>query len=223
VVGGTRIFPEEITPEVIELWIFRVVAVLLGFTVHELCHAWSAYKLGDPTAWAQGRISLNPLRHLDPIGAIAAFLVGFGWAKPVEIQPANFRHPLRDGVLVSLAGPAANLLTAVLFGLTLRLTPYLPAMNSSALIVVVNLVYVIVMINLGLFIFNLIPIPPLDGSHVLRGALPLRWRLEYEKLYPYGTWLMLVIIVIPSYMNGKFLAYTIGAPRDWLYALITGL
>ena len=167
--------------------------VLFSLTFHEFAHAWSALKLGDPTAAAAGRVSLNPLRHLDPIGTIAIFLFGFGWAKPVPINPYFIRGQTRGFALTALAGPGANFVAALGFGIVFRLLSL--AHVGGFLLVLADLgVY----INLALAAFNLIPIPPLDGSRVVYYLLPGRLAADYIKLEPFGMWIVLGLLFLDS-------------------------
>lgn len=163
-------------------------AIVLGLTFHEYAHGLAAYRLGDNTARAQGRLTINPVAHVDPVGLILLFLAGFGWAKPVPINPLNFRGDMKRGVLlVSLAGPATNLLlaiaAAVIWGVLYELK--LPYFN--------DIMMYIVQINVVLAVFNLIPVPPLDGSKILAGLLPGRQEWLY-KLEAYGMIILIVLI-----------------------------
>ena len=155
-------------------------------------HAWTANRLGDPTAKYMGRISLNPLHHLDPIGTLAIFLVGIGWGKPVQINYSNLKNPRLDSALVSLAGPASNLVIAIIFSIPVALKLVDP---SS---IFYYFIFAIVFINIILMIFNLIPIPPLDGSKVLYYFLPRS--VDLNKLEMYGPMLLLGLIAI-SFLN----------------------
>jgi Zn-dependent protease len=162
-------------------------AIVLGLTFHEYAHGLAAYKLGDNTARALGRLTINPAAHVDPVGLILLFLAGFGWAKPVPINPLNFRGDMRRGVLlVSLAGPATNLLlalvSAIIWGALAGLK--MPYFN--------DIMKYMVQINVVLAVFNLIPVPPLDGSKILAGILPGR----QEWLYKLETYGMIVLIVL---------------------------
>lgn len=148
-------------------WIVVAVpSILIASTVHEYAHAYSAYKLGDPTAKAEGRLTLNPLKHIDPIGALSMILFRFGWSKPVPINEYNFEKRETYTALTALAGPVSNLILASLAGLT----NYILNLNPNSLIVF--LLYIFTTINIALAIFNLIPIPPLDGHKVVRALLP---------------------------------------------------
>jgi len=171
--------------------------ILLALTFHEFMHGWVAYRLGDPTAKLAGRLSMNPLVHLDPIGTIMIFLVRFGWAKPVPVNPRYFSQPKRDMLLVSVAGPAANMLLALLSGLLLR-SIYAGNFNFlpvNILKPVYNMVNFSLQINLALAIFNLLPVPPLDGSKILYGLLPYRYEYVYQYLERYGPFVLMGLIM----------------------------
>jgi Zn-dependent protease len=178
-------------------------AILFGLTIHEFSHGWVAWRLGDPTARSQGRLTLNPLRHLDPIGTIFLFLFRFGWAKPVPIDPTHFRHPDRDMALSSLAGPASNLLTAGIAGLVVRVLVLLGAAGFP-----VALLEYFVLFNLILCFFNLIPIPPLDGSRLVYYFLPARLAANYARLERYGIMILIGVI---------FIGRLLGLSLIWLY------
>jgi Zn-dependent protease len=168
--------------------------LLISLTIHEAAHAWTADRLGDPTARALGRVSLNPAVHIDPIGTLLLPLIAaishlplIGWAKPVPVNPRNLRHPRRDFVFVAAAGPVSNLLQAVVASLLLRLvlTATGDAEGGGARFAAETL-YLAVQINLLLAFFNLIPVPPLDGGNVLLGLLPPRIAATYAQLRQYG-------------------------------------
>ena len=173
----------------------QIVAVLLCLTVHETCHGLAAYCLGDPTAKRQHRLSLNPLRHLDPLGALMMLVAGFGWARPVPVDPGYFRHPKTGMALTALAGPLSNLAMAYL-SLVVRNFLIVAFWNGGPdfLLWVIDFLAVFTVFNVGLGIFNLIPFPPLDGAKVLGGLLPdrLYYRvLRYEQI---GMFVLLSVL-----------------------------
>lgn len=189
-------------------------AIALGFTVHEAAHAWTAVKLGDPTPKLRGRFTLNPLRHLDPVGIMMILVFRFGWARPVEYNPANLKKPVEHSLLICAAGPLANLLTAALFlVLLLPLTRFAFPFREAVLMVVYQMVW----INTSLFLFNLLPLPPLDGSHFLFWAIPTRFQALREGYLKYGYFLLLGIILLQAFTRIQLLP--IAAMTDSLIAL----
>ncbi len=167
--------------------LLRIPALLIAITFHEYAHARVSYLLGDPTPKWKGRISLNPLVHLDPIGLLMLWLFRFGWAKPVEINPSYYKDPKRGTILVSLAGPLVNLILAFLTMVILKL-------NILYSGILKNFAYVLFLYNLTLAVFNLIPIPPLDGSKILSGLLPTRHAYEFSRLEAYGPFVLILLI-----------------------------
>lgn len=174
--------------------VLKVPALLLAVTVHEVAHGWIADRLGDPTARLQGRLTLNPLPHIDPIGALAFVLAGFGWAKPVPVNAANLRHPVRDMAWVAAAGPISNFLVAFLGLVALVLVrrqvdaPFV----AEPLVGMLRYVY---SFNLALGIFNLIPLPPLDGGHFLPYLFPRgSWTLLHQT-EQYGPLILLLLLM----------------------------
>lgn len=165
-----------------------LIAITIALTVHEFAHAKVADMAGDPTPRSQGRVSLNPLDHYDPVGTTMILLFGIGWGKPVPINPAYFRNPRRDEILVSFAGPGSNFIVAALFAIPLRFGfagPYEQAFG------------IVVLLNLLLGIFNLIPIYPLDGSHILSNLLPAQSAHRLAAFYQrYGMLLLMLIIFV---------------------------
>jgi len=200
--------------------ILLIPPVLFALTVHEYAHGWTAYHLGDPTAKMAGRLTLNPIAHLDPIGTILLFIAYFGWARPVPVNPSYFVNPRRDMVWVSLAGPVSNIIFAALLGAALRPLVQLGIVESFGFIY--RMLTIGVFINLMLALFNLIPIPPLDGSKALAGLLPshtAEWFLRLERLGP----LVLLGLIIAGRMLGvPIFGYIIYPPADYLYRLFTG-
>ena len=173
--------------------VLRVAAIFLCLTVHETCHGLAALALGDPTAKSMHRLSLNPLRHIDWIGLLMMFVAGFGWAKPVPVDPRYFRKPKQGMALTALAGPVSNFVLAVL-AMLISKAIYLYAPYSAAMDVVFSFcLYTLAPLSIGLGLFNLIPIPPLDGSKVLAAFLPDR---QYGLLMRYERYGILVLLVL---------------------------
>ena len=176
--------------------VLRVAAVFLCLTVHETCHGLAALALGDPTAKSMHRLSLNPLHHIDWLGLALMFTVGFGWAKPVPVNPNYFRKPKQGMAVTALAGPVSNLLLAVLF-LGIGKVIYLYAPYSEGMNVFLEwCLFTVAPMSVGMGLFNLIPIPPLDGSKVLAVLLPDRaysWLMRYER---FGMLLLLAVISV---------------------------
>lgn len=200
--------------------VLRVAAVFLCLTVHETCHGLAAYALGDPTAKSMHRLSLNPLRHIDWIGLAMMFLVGFGWAKPVPVDPRYFRRPKQGMAVTALAGPVSNLLLAALALLAGRVIylyiPYTEVWNT----VFSFCVYTLAPLSIGLGLFNLIPIPPLDGSKVLAAFLPDR---QYGLLMRYERYGMLLLLILSFVgVGGSFIGRGISAVYVWMFQLFFG-
>jgi len=167
-----------------------LVIILIAITIHEFSHALTADLLGDPTPRLAGRLTLNPIKHIDPIGFLMLLLVRFGWAKPVPINPYNFRDPVRGEMLVSFAGPASNFLAAWLAATLLRFFPvnYLALTNGLVTSAISDFIF----INLALAVFNLIPVPPLDGSHILEPFIPDDLKRTFEQ---YGFFILVFILI----------------------------
>jgi Zn-dependent protease len=217
----------------IVLVLFQVVVLVLAFSVHESAHAYVALRLGDPTAYMLGRVTLNPVKHLDPLGSVAIPLISlyyggvlFGWAKPCPVTPRNFKNMRRDEILVSLAGPASNLALALIALVSLVVFKHLvgggatvidaamamanhedPDVATSSLpglFPVALFLYYAVFINLLLLVFNLIPLPPLDGSHVLRQFLPYEAEKVYDRI---GNWGLLILFLFGGSLIFRTLFY----------------
>ena len=182
----------------IAIW---AIPVLLAITLHEAAHGWVADRLGDPTARNMGRISINPLRHVDPMGTVViplllVLLSGFviGWAKPVPVDPRRFKQPLLDMAIVALAGPASNFIMASCWALLISLsTTFL--VSGPLMMHLIQIGKAGVTINLILFVLNLFPIPPLDGGRVVAGVLPREMALAYMRIEPFGMWIILALLV----------------------------
>lgn len=191
-------------------WAFLGLALLIAIPIHEFAHALAARWAGDPTADDLGRVTLDPLKHLDPLGTLLILLAGFGWGKPVPVNPANFRNPRWGSVLVSAAGPMANILLAWVLGmLGFRL-----GLLEGVSVAYQRLVLQLIILNLALAFFNLIPVPPLDGSHVLVGLLPGAQAIRVARAMERFGMLLLLLIVFtgisrlliypPVYLLTKF-------------------
>ncbi len=207
-------------------FLFSMVALVICFTIHEFAHAYSAYRAGDDTAKRLGRVSLNPVDHLDPFGTIMMVMssiagFGIGWGKPVPVNPFRMRRPRWDNLMVSLWGPLSNLLTAAVVGTVLRL--YSDDMTRSGSALAINgelMLFYITIISIGLAVFNLIPVPPLDGSHIVSALLPIEAAKRYDRFVgQYGMFLFLLLIILP----GSPLGIILGPPRDLLFKLFTGM
>ena len=171
--------------------------IVIGLSFHEFAHAWVSDRLGDPTPRRQGRVTINPLAHIDWIGFLALLLVGFGWGKPVQIDPGYYKHRRRDEFLVAIAGVAMNLLTAVVFSIPARamVRAFSGAAVSDLVYNIYLILFYIVSINIVLMIFNLIPCPPLDGWGILTQIFRLDRYSWWYKVYQYGTWILLALII----------------------------
>jgi Zn-dependent protease len=178
--------------------IYLIPVMLFALSFHEMSHAWVAMKLGDPTARDLGRVTLNPLRHLDPVGTLMVVVAGFGWARPVPVNEGNLVNPHRDGLWIAAAGPGANFLTALASGLLMQFvaaTPELLALLGPAADPALNLLAVGIHLNLALAVFNLLPLHPLDGSRVVKGLLSPAGAARLARLDPLGPILLLLILV----------------------------
>ncbi|KKO20428.1 MAG: site-2 protease family protein [Candidatus Brocadia sp.] len=203
--------------------LITIPVILYALTIHEYFHGWTANKFGDSTARLQGRLTLNPLAHIDILGALCFVFANFGWGKPVPINPYNFRNPRRDNVIVSFAGPASNFVSAFLFGVTfqlLRNATFIPV-NVSAN--VLQLLLAGIGVNLSLAFFNMIPLFPLDGSHILEGLLPYRMAQKYKEIERYSPFILLGIIIMGNYAGISILSIVLGPPIHYFLRLFTGL
>ncbi len=185
--------------EVLLSILLSVPGILIALSFHEWAHAFAAYKLGDPTARNLGRMTIDPLRHLDLFGTLMILLVGFGWAKPVPVNPRNFKKPKRDDIIVSLAGVITNFIIAfILTGIMLAILRFAPSLMSN---IVYLMLFSAISINISIGIFNLLPIPPLDGYHLLRNALMRKNVNTLWKFEQYSQYFMIAILIL-SYSTG---------------------
>ena len=197
-------------------WIVMIPVLLFAITIHEYSHGMVAYSLGDPTAKNAGRLTLNPISHLDPLGAICLFFFHFGWAKPVPVNVMNFRNMRRDIILMSLSGPLANLSAAFVAGLFLRVFPLDIDLYKLVLL------YMIIF-NVGLGIFNLLPIPPLDGSHVMENLLPYRAAERYRQIGRYAPIVLIGIFIMDRFLYTNIIGRVLNYPIALLVNLFSGI
>ena len=203
-----------------------LIAILIAVSVHEWAHAYAAHKLGDPTAKYDGRLTLNPIAHLDPVGTLLFVLVGFGWGKPVPVDPRYFKKPVRDNAIVAFAGPLSNIVLAFMaFGIGLALglgeslmpmfgAYIIPSEQSVLMKFAGELISDLILINLVLMAFNLLPIAPLDGSKILRMFLPYEYERQYLEFMQYGPWILLALIVAGRAFNISILSV-------WIQTIMT--
>jgi len=205
----------------IDYLLIQAPVILLSLTVHEYFHGWTANKLGDPTAKLRGRLTLNPIAHLDIMGTILMFLVGFGWAKPVPIDARNFKDPKKDTILVAIAGPLSNLAMAIVAGVLLRyIIPQMMTgqIRSDGVYSIVTILLILTLVyGVALAVFNLIPIPPLDGSRVMYGLLPDKYAYAYSRIEPYG-----VLFLFALFIFGGGIFHYLLYPVSYLTVLFSG-
>jgi Zn-dependent protease len=199
--------------------------ILLALTFHEFAHAYVAHRFGDNTAEKSGRLTLNPLRHLDPLGTIMIFLVHFGWAKPVPVNPYNLKNPKKDMLWISAAGPISNMLLALISGIVLRFfsDSGMVADRDSIAALLVLMVFLSLKINLALAIFNILPISPLDGSKILYGILPPGFGKMIFTLERYGPFILIGLIVIGRVTGISILGGLIWPFVDFFSKLFAGI
>jgi Zn-dependent protease len=197
--------------------ILLIPPMLLALTLHELAHAWVADKLGDPTPRMLGRLTINPLKHLDPVGTLAIILTGmFGWAKPVPVNPRNFKEPAKAMKWVALAGPITNLCLAAIFAVISKILIMTAGAfvlrTSQVLAPIYIMVNIGIVLNVALGVFNMIPIPPLDGSKVLMSILPFDKAIAFSKIEPYGFIILIMLIYtgILHKVMGPIIDLTVG-------------
>ncbi len=179
-------------------FIFGLTALLVAIDIHEFSHAWAAEHLGDPTPRLQGRLTLNPLAHLDPIGTVLLILVRFGWGKPVQFDPFNLRNPRRDAALISIAGPLSNFLMATVCSVVLQLLSRIPLPGSLGIMIASVFIQQIIIMNVMLGVFNLVPIHPMDGFKIVEGVLPEEQAREWHGLERLGM-IFLIFLLFPIF------------------------
>jgi len=201
-----------------------IPAAVIGLTVHEFSHAYAAYKLGDNTAKLDGRLTLNPLKHIDWMGFFLIVIAGFGWAKPVVFNPDNLKHKHRDEILISIAGPISNFVIALLFFVIARLLYINDFFNATKFgLEVINMIMMWGVINFGLFVFNMIPLPPLDGSHLYLTFLKEIHPKLMMNIYKYGTLGLFAIIIAETQfkVNILHLSELIGYFTSYIIQLLS--
>lgn len=200
------------------------VALILGLSLHEFAHALVAYRLGDMTPVRDGRLTINPMAHFDPFGTLLILLAGFGYGRPVMVNPYAFRVDRRVGMgLVAIAGPVTNVLIAIAFGIPLRVFyEIVNPVDPGALLYVIGIFSLIVTFNLSLAVFNMIPFPPLDGSKVLLALLPGDLAYSVERFYIQTQQYGIIVLFLLLWVGGRFIGPLIEGPANALYDLIVG-
>lgn len=184
------------------MFVLYLLAIVVAITIHEFAHARAAEYLGDPTPKLQGRVSLNPMRHLDPFGMIFLLFAGFGWGRPVQFDPFNLKNPRRDAAIISIAGPLSNIILAIILAIVVR-------------IIETPLLYPFIMLNVSLAIFNLLPVHPLDGFKIVGGILPHEKAHEWYQLERYGM-IFLLFLILPINNGSSMLSWVLGPPIDFV-------
>jgi Zn-dependent protease len=204
--------------------VFLVPIILISLTIHEFSHGMMAHLLGDDTAKSQGRLTLNPLKHLDPMGAVFFLIMHFGWAKPVPVDPRNLKDPHRDMLFIAAAGPASNLTLALILGFFLGLigTSWgsLEQMTPMQQYVI-GFLWWGVYCNVGLVILNMLPVFPLDGSSVLKGLVPRRVALKLDGLDKFGAMALLGAVLLDNFAGTRILGTILGLPIQFMVEFIT--
>jgi Zn-dependent protease len=192
---------------------FVAITLMIAFTIHEFAHAFVAYKFGDDTAKRQGRLTLNPVQHLDPLGTLLIFIAGFGWARPVPVNRFFFKNPRLAGILVSVAGPISNLLLACL-GFIIWYTALAAGIADQPYLM--DFLNIFIGLNLVLFVFNLLPLPPLDGYRIVEDLAPNHIRAKMTQYEVYGSLIFLILVITPLDQ------YTIGPIFQTIIPMVSG-
>jgi Zn-dependent protease len=197
------------------LWLIRIIVILFAITIHEYAHGRAALFIGDPTAKNAGRLTLNPLKHLDPVGTVFLFLFFFGWAKPVPINPRYFSNRRRDTMVISLSGPISNLAAAFIVGLFIRY------IDMNMAVFQIFMLYML-LINIGLGLFNLLPIPPLDGSHVIESLLPDSSLDKYYRISRYAPAMFMGFLFFDYFFKLHIFSKILSTPLYKIAELFSG-
>ena len=211
--------------------ISRIIILLTAFAVHEFAHAWTANYFGDNTPRINGRLTLNPLAHLDPMGSLMLILAGFGWAKPVPVNPYTLRQRAPSALMwVAFAGPLSNFLMASLAAIPFQLNLFsmddlyasFAAQTTSILPTAAGFLWDFISINLVLMLFNLIPLPPLDGDKIADYFMPDSWRDQMARIRPYGPMILILMFMVGPYLGVDILGFLLGPPFRFLINLLVG-
>ncbi|MBZ0265691.1 site-2 protease family protein [bacterium] len=198
-------------------------SILLGLTLHEFAHGFVAYLKGDPTAKNMGRLTLNPLKHLDLFGTIMLFIVHFGWAKPVIVNPANLKNPKIDMLQIALAGPATNLLLAAIFGISFQVLKPWIMVNEGLGPVIQQFLFLGTLINASLAVFNMLPIPPLDGSRIIHVMVPDRYEEQYYQFQRIGGMVLFGVLLLGFFTNISIISKVLMPPVHFITSLFMGI
>ncbi|MCX8130197.1 MAG: site-2 protease family protein [Clostridia bacterium] len=204
----------------IQRMLLTIPGILIGLSFHEFAHAFASDRLGDPTPRSQGRLTLSPRAHIDILGFLFILFARFGWAKPVQVNPRYYKNPGRDEIIVSLAGPAMNFVVAVFFTILMKISlvfDLYSLMGETAFSILLTLFGYTIWINIMLLVFNLIPIPPLDGYHVIANFVPYRYRDALFKIEQYSMFILIIFVLSP------LSRIVIGKPVEFIYNFLYSL
>ncbi|MCB2353475.1 site-2 protease family protein [Clostridium estertheticum] len=203
--------------------ILMIPAILIAFTFHEYAHAIVADRLGDKTPRFQGRLTLNPIAHIDPIGFILILLMGFGWAKPVETNPSSYKNYYRDDLKISFAGPFANLIIGFVFAIFTVLFWKFSPVQGTVSTIIIEILKITVSINCMLFFLNLVPVPGFDGYHIIRDLFP-KFFYNMSDTFTRYQFLIFLVLILPILPGGQSVfTYIVQVPADWVYNIFMNI